>query len=138
MTFVSLSYTGLASSRSFVVDTAGPSMTVLSESLDMNRRGVVKVALECPSAEANGPCFGVLNLKTVRKVKVGDTRSRVILGGREFTIASGGAKTGRIQLRGASRRLVRQAGSLGVRAISVAQDLAGNRKVSANRLTLTR
>ena len=79
---------------------ASPSITILSKSLRMDRRGRVPVRLRCNAK--SGACSGVLQLATTKG------RKTVVLGKARFTVRAGRAATVRLKLKRAKRTLVKR------------------------------
>jgi len=85
-----------------------PTISILSKSLRLDRRGRVPVRLRCNGS--SGVCAGTLQLATVRQRKV------TALGKARFRVAAGHALRVRVKLSRSARKLVRRRGRLAVLA----------------------
>ena len=100
---------------------ASPSVTILSKSLRMDRRGRVPVRLRCNAK--SGTCSGVLQLATSK------SRKTVVLGKARFTVRAGRAATVRLKLKRAKRTLVKRKRRMAV--LARATPRAGGASASA-------
>ena len=104
--------------------------------LVLNRRGLTRVKLSCPSTEA-GPCAGRLVLRTQRKVRLRGKRRNVVLARARFRVPAGGVRRARLRLGRPQLRLIRrQRAARRVRAIARVSDGAGNRARVVKRMRL--
>jgi hypothetical protein len=111
--------------RRWLVDVAGPRITISRRTVRLTRRGAAKVRVRCRASEASGPCVGRLRLLTVRRA--------MTLGAKQLRLIPGRAATARVRFLRRGRRLVRRAERVRVLATVRASDALGNLQTSSAR-----
>ncbi len=129
-------------SRSFVVDTKGPAMTVSNKARRTNKRGRFTVAVVCPAGETGG-CTGKLTLKSAKRVNVNKGRKgkkprrRVVtFASKSFSLKPGQRANITLALSRKNRSLLKRLKSVRLTASAAAKDGLGNARTSSAKLTL--
>jgi hypothetical protein len=103
---------------------------ILGKRLVLNRRGIARLRLRCPAAEASPPCRGRVLVRTRARLRFGKRkRARpLMLAGARFRIAAGRTRAVRLRVRGGRLRLLRRSGrARRVVTLARVRDGAGNR-----------
>jgi Ca2+-binding RTX toxin-like protein len=98
------------------------------------KSGTASIKVTCP-AVASGNCTGSLALRTAEPVKLAGVKAILQLGTARYTIASGAAKTVKVELVKGTKSLANRNGLIKVRAVA-STGPAGKIALSSRRLTL--
>ena len=98
------------------------------------KSGTASIKVTCPVG-ASGNCTGSLALRTAEPVKLAGVRAILQLGTARYTIASGAAKTLKVELVKGTKSLANRNGLIKVRAVA-STGPAGKIALSSRRLTL--
>jgi secreted trypsin-like serine protease len=110
-------------------DVTPPVAAIASKRLRMNRRGFVRVRIDCGDSPED--CLGVVRVRLRFPADAGIAALRTV-GRARFEIVAGGDKRVRVRLKRRARRFVRREGRVRVRLVAVVEDAAGNaRKLRA-------
>jgi hypothetical protein len=105
--------------------------------LRLNRRGIARLKLSCPGAEASPPCSGKVVLTTRARVRFGGRKDKLRLAAASFSIGAGMTASLALKLPHSKAELVRGARvARPVLAEVQAADAAGNTRVIRKPLTL--
>jgi hypothetical protein len=105
--------------------------------LRLNRRGIARLKLTCPSAEASPPCSGKVVLTTRARVRFGGRKHKLRLAAANFSVGAGKTVSLALKLPHAKAELVR--GARVARPVLVevqAADAVGNTRVIRQPLRL--
>jgi len=114
-------------------DETPPVAEIASRRLRMNRRGFVRLRIDCRASPED--CLGVVRLRVRRRADAGTAALRTVARA-AFEITAGEAKRVRLRLKPGARRRVRRQGRVRVRVVVVVEDAAGNARKLREKLTL--
>ena len=115
-----------------LVDTVAPLVSVSSAPLRANKRGYVRLPIEC-DADEPADCEGNVRLVLLRSTTAAAAR---IVARASFDIAAGDTKRVRMRLSKFARRRLARRGRIRVRAVVVVEDAAGNLRTIRRKLTV--
>ena len=113
------------------------SIEIGTSEVTLNKKGVGKVELTCPTTEVSGPCHGQVKLKTREKFQFGGRNNLALLAAKRYVLATGASTTVKLALGDAELRLVEKHRSARKIWIQVSVlDSAGNRAVPLKKAKL--
>jgi hypothetical protein len=114
-------------------DETAPVAAIASNRLQMNKRGRVRVKVDCSASPED--CLGEVKLR-LRFPRDASVAVLADVGRRAFEIAAGDSKRVKVRLKRAARRLVKEKGRVRARVIVIVEDAAGNTRKLRERLLL--
>jgi hypothetical protein len=102
-------------------------ITIQGKKVTLTASNQLEATLECPPAEASGPCEGKLKLATAKRVRFGGKKRNVTFGRQAFSIDAGLAETVAVDVSKKHAKLLRSSSAArALKATAKVNDQAGN------------